>query len=347
MSVHKHVERLEAPFKFVDLFSGIGGFHYALSKLGGKCVFASEIDLHACDTYEINHGIRPHGDITCIDEHTVPDHDVLTAGFPCQPFSHAGVKRGLTDVRGTLFFDTARVLEAKKPKFAILENVRGLISNDQGRTLLTIFQTLHDIGYKTIVPDDIILEGDIRGLQKYAKRMLMNSRFFGVPQNRVRIYIVAWRNDLNFTYTYPKQAEGTKTLSDVLDPANYIAEFTLSDKLWAGHQRRKKQNAVAGKGFGYRLFARADSYVNTISARYYKDGSDALIEQPGGRNPRKLTPREVARLQGFPEDFVLHPSKIQTYKQLGNSITIPVALGVARNLRDPSLLHTQHDHCSK
>lgn len=324
---------LQAPFKFIDLFAGIGGFHLALSSLGGECVFASEIDRYACDTYEANHGMRPHGDITQINACDIPDHDVLTAGFPCQPFSQAGAKLGIRDTRGTLFFDVARIMGEKRPRFAILENVKGLISNDHGYTLLTILKTLRERGYKTVIPDYLLSESRIQSLKEAAKVMLMNSRYFGVPQNRIRIYIVAWRDDLNLSYRYPPQEIEEKCLGDILETQEeYVSKFTISDRLWTGLQARKVKNKQAGKGFGYSLFDATSLYANTISARYYKDGKEILIDQGAGRNPRRITPREAARLQGFPESFVPYKSRSQAYKQFGNSVTVSVVNAIVQQL---------------
>lgn len=323
---------LNEGFKFIDLFAGIGGFHIALKSLGGDCVFASEIDRHACDTYEMNHKMRPYGDITMIEPHRIPDHDILTAGFPCQPFSQAGAKLGIEDTRGTLFFNVADILKVKRPKFAILENVRGLISNDGGRTLLTILRTLREVGYTTIVPDELLNNGDINKIKACARSMLLNSKDFGIPQNRVRIYIVAWLSELDgFKYKYPVGAQEPTRVGDILE-SSIDDSYTISDKLWTGHKNRKAKNQLAGKGFGYSLVSAESPYTNTISARYYKDGSEILIDQNANRNPRKLTPREAARLQGFPDSFQVSKSKTQAYKQFGNSITVVVARSVVEKL---------------
>lgn len=322
----------EPAFTFIDLFAGVGGVRLGFQGVGGSCVFSSEFDRHAQETYKKNHGEYPFGDITMINPASIPEHDVLLAGFPCQPFSHAGLKGGITDTRGTLFYNIAQILEKKKPKFALLENVRGLISHDKGYTLKVILNTLTSIGYSCNIPKDIIKNGSTREVQELAKKMVMKSVDFGVPQNRQRIYIVLWRDGLVDEFEYPVP-EGVKTrVGDILEK-NPDPKLTISDRLWEGHQRRKIQNQIDGKGFGYGIVTPESPYTNTISARYYKDGSEVLVEQPGD-NPRKLSPREAARLQGFPEEFILSSSKVQAYKQFGNSVTVPVIKAIAVKIKD-------------
>jgi len=313
-------------FKFIDLFAGIGGFHVALSALGGECVYACEIDKFACRTYEANFGMNPMGDITTVRPEDVPDHDVLTAGFPCQPFSHGGLRKGFDDTRGTLFYNVADILRVKKPRFAVLENVRGLLSNNKGDTFLTILRTLRELGYKTIVPDEAL--EDAAQAVEYGYRMLMNSKDFGIPQSRIRLYIVAWRDE-DFEYEYPSPSGLPTRLGDILEEDG--SAFTLTPRTWEWLQEHKKKCRGQGKGFGYSLFDEDSEYTNTISARYWKDGAEILIRQEGDI-PRKLTLREAARLQGFPEEFILPCSKTQTYKQFGNAVTVNVAQAVCANL---------------
>lgn len=314
-------------FKFIDLFAGIGGVRLGFQAAGGACVFSSEFDIHAQKTYKKNHGEHPFGDITLIDPKEIPDHDVLLAGFPCQPFSHAGLKLGIDDTRGTLFHDIANIIDQKKPKFALLENVKGLISHDKGHTLKVILKTLTKIGYSCNIPKEIIMDGTTKQLQELAKKMVLKSVDFGVPQNRQRIYIVLWRDGEIEKFEYPQPIESEVKVGDVLE-CSPDPKLTISDRLWAGHQRRKAENTKNGKGFGYGLFSADSPYTNTISARYYKDGSEVLIEQEGD-NPRKISHREAARLQGFPDEFEPSDSNVQAYKQFGNSVSVPVVTAVA------------------
>lgn len=321
---------LDAKFRFIDLFAGIGGVRLGFQQNGGACVFSSEFDKHAQQTYKNNHGEIPFGDITSIPANEIPGHDVLLAGFPCQPFSHAGLKRGIDDTRGTLFHDIANILESKKPKFALLENVKGLISHDKGHTLKVILKTLSNIGYSCNIPKEIIEHGTTKEIQTLAKKMVLKSIDFGIPQNRQRIYIVLWRDGELDHFEYPTPIQTEVTVGDKLE-SNPDPKLTISDKLWEGHQRRKIQNKINGKGFGYGLVSTEAAYTNTISARYYKDGSEVLIEQKG-KNPRKISPREAARLQGFPDEFEPSSSKVQAYKQFGNSVTVDVVTALARKV---------------
>ena len=318
-------------FRFIDLFAGIGGMRIGFQNAGGRCVFSSEFEKNAQATYFKNHGEFPFGDITKIPTEAIPEHDVLIAGFPCQPFSHAGLKLGIDDTRGTLFHDIARILEDKQPAVALLENVKGLISHDQGYTLQVILKTLTRIGYQCNVPREIIEHGTPKQLQEIAKKMVLKSCDFGVPQNRQRIYIVLWKNNEHGYFEYPKPLGLPTKVGDILE-AKPDPKFTISDRLWEGHQRRKVMNAENGKGFGFGLVTPDSIYTNTISARYYKDGSEILIAQKKG-NPRKLTPREAARLQGFPEEFEPSASNMQAWKQFGNSVSVPVVEAIAKKIK--------------
>jgi DNA (cytosine-5)-methyltransferase 1 len=330
-----HKPAIQSPrkskFRFIDLFAGIGGMRIGFQAVGGRCVFSSEWDEAAQETYRRNHGELPFGDITKVPASAVPDHDVLLAGFPCQPFSHAGKKLGIEDTRGTLFHDIARILDAKRPRFALLENVRGLISHQQGETLRVILQTLTAIGYECNLSRELIHLECPKAIQESARGMLLRSNDFGVPQQRVRIYIVLWRKGELDLFRYPKPLGSTTRVGDVLEPS-VDSRYRLSDRLWEGHQRRRRANELAGKGFGFGLVTPDSPYSNTISARYYKDGSEILVQDKIGVNPRKLTPREAARLQGFPEEFWIHPSSVQAYKQFGNSVSVPVIEAIAREL---------------
>lgn len=326
----------EGKFTFIDLFAGIGGMRLGFQSVGGECVFSSEFDKNAQATYFANYGELPFGDITKIPAEQIPNHDVLIGGFPCQPFSHAGLKRGIDDTRGTLFYDIANILRVKRPKVALLENVRGLISNDGGNTIATILKALVSIGYECMIPTEVIMEGSVKDIQKHAKSMVLSSKNFGVPQNRQRIYIVLWRKELESSFSYPEPLARKTRVGDILEK-KVDSKYTISDRLWEGHKRRKEENAKNGKGFGFGLFSKESPYTNTISARYYKDGSEILIDQGSGKNPRKLTEREAARLQGFPDEFVICKSTQQAYKQFGNSVSVPVIRALAAEIKNTFL----------
>ena len=304
-----------ADYKSIDLFAGIGGTRLGFQETGRvKVVFSSEIDRFSAKTYHANFGDYPAGDITQIDANAIPDHDILVGGFPCQAFSQAGLKKGFEDARGTLFFDIARILKEKKPKAFMLENVKNLVGHDHGNTFRTIRSILEDLGY--VVNAKVLAAKD-----------------FGVPQNRERIYIVGFDKEKVprwGEFEFPVPPKTVTRLGDILEK-NVDNKYTISDTLWEGHQRRKKENKKAGKGFGYCLFDEESPYANTISARYYKDGSEILISQ-NGKNPRKLTPREASRLQGFPPEFIIPVSDTQAYKQFGNSVAVPVVNAVAKQL---------------
>ena len=312
-------------FSFIDLFAGIGGFRLAMQANGGECIFSSEWDKSAKETYYDNYGEVPFGDITKPETKAlIPERfNVLCAGFPCQPFSNAGLKRGIEDVRGTLFYEIAEILQDHQPEVVLLENVRGLISNDNGKTLQTILQTITHLGYRCNIPQEYIDNGPVSRIKKEASKMVLSAKDYGVPQNRPRIYIVLWRNNINIDhFNYPEPTNTETHVRDILE-LNVPETFTISDRLWEGHQRRRINNAAHGKGFGYCSFTPDSPYTSTISRRYYKDGSEILIEQEG-MNPRKLTPREATNLQGFPRDFRIHHSNVEAYKQAGNSVAVPV-----------------------
>lgn len=299
----------KSSFKMIDLFAGIGGIRLGFESIGGECVFTSEWDGPAQKTYQSNFSEIPYGDITQIKPKDILPFDMILAGFPCQPFSQAGKKLGLADTRGTLFFDIAKIIEHHKPTVVFLENVKRFKSHDGGRTFETIKTILRDLGYEV-----------------HAE--VLNAKDFGVPQNRQRIYIIGFLGKTNFSFPKPS---GKKTrLGDILE-RNPDPKYTISDKLWEGHQRRKKEHREKGNGFGYSMFNEDSEYTSTISARYYKDGSEILIDQKG-KNPRKLTPREAARLQGFDDDYILSTSDSQAYKQFGNSVAVPVIKAIAKEI---------------
>ena len=305
----------DADYKMIDLFAGIGGTRLGFHQTGRVAsVFSSEINKYSVKTYKANFNDEPKGDITKIDSEDIPDFDILVAGCPCQAFSQAGKKLGFEDTRGTLFFEIARILKDKRPKAFLLENVKNLTLHDHGNTFKTITDTLKSLDYEVYYH-------------------LFKAKDFGVPQNRERIYIVGFDkkqvpNYQSFVFPIPPKTE-TK-IKNILD--NTVDDkYTLSDKLWAGHKARKIKNQNNGKGFGYTLFSGDDPYTNTLSARYYKDGSEILISQKN-KNPRRLTPRECARLQGFPENFIIPVSDTQAYQEFGNSVAVPVIHAIAEQI---------------
>lgn len=300
-------------FTFIDLFAGIGGIRIPFQELGGKCVFSSEWDPFAQKTYAMNFGEIPQGDITTVDAGDIPDFDILLGGFPCQPFSQAGLHKGFSDTRGTLFFDIERIIQKKRPKAFLLENVKQLRGHDKGNTFRIIMEHLQALDYAAFAA--VLRAGD-----------------FGVPQNRERIYIVGFDMAIadadGFTFEFPEPPKSKTRVGDILQ-SEVDEKYTISERLWQGHQRRKAEHRKKGNGFGYSLFNAESEYTNTISARYYKDGSEILIDQGSGKRPRKLTPRECARLQGFPESFIIPVSDTRAYKQFGNSVAVPVVRAIA------------------
>lgn len=344
-----------ASFDFIDLFAGIGGIRIPFQHLGGRCVFTSEWDKFAKKTYAANFGELPHGDITQISSNDIPDHDVLLAGFPCQAFSQAGLRQGFSDTRGTMFFEIQRILAAKKPKAFLLENVKQLKGHDKGRTLQTILEILRGEHVQD-VPKNIEISQEARKsleekLDYWVDFRVLRACDYGVPQNRERIYIVGFDKkafpDVDFekSFFWPKPSNQKTLLGDILEDNRSVdPKYTISDRLWQGHQRRKLEHRERGNGFGYSLFNRESPYSNTISARYYKDGSEILIDQSDiGKNPRKLTPRECASLQGFPEKFIVDAvSDVQAYKQFGNSVAVPVIEKVAYAMSEVFSLQEQN-----
>ncbi len=333
-----------ADFKFIDLFAGIGGIRIAFEEIGGECVFTSEWDSYAQRTYMANFGGQHpiSGDITQIDASDIPDHDVLLGGFPCQPFSIAGVSKknalgrahGFADeTQGTLFFDVARIIAAKQPRAFMLENVKNLQSHDKGRTFDVILRTLREeLGYQIF------------------HKVIDGAHF--VPQHRERIIIIGFRDPVIFDWgMVDLPAKGAHTLGDIIhrkvdepvlasDGSSYydhakhrvLDKYTLTDNLWQYLQNYKKKHQAAGNGFGFGLVT-PTSVTRTLSARYYKDGSEILFSQGGKKNPRRLTPRECARLMGFPDTFKIPVSDTRAYKQFGNSVVVPVMRAIAQTLQ--------------
>lgn len=307
-------------FKFIDLFAGIGGTRLAFERAGGKCVFSSEWDKFAALTYEANFGETPAGDIREIDADAVADFDVLVAGFPCQPFSIAGVSKHTAlgvehgfkhPTQGTLFFEIVRLLRNKRPKAFLLENVKNLKSHDKGRTFQVILSALRDdLGYNVF--HRVI---DAKGT---------------VPQHRERTYIVGFRESVDFQF--PEIEESGPALGEIL-VTHPPEKYRLTPHLWNYLQEYALKHRSKGNGFGFGLVNPDDPNVvtRTLSARYYKDGSEILIET-GAETPRRLTPRECARLMGFPDDFRIPVSDTQAYKQFGNSVVVPVVETLARSI---------------
>lgn len=312
-------------FTFIDLFAGMGGFRLAMQAQGGKCVFSSEWNAYSQKTYFSNFGDMPFGDITKeVTKSYIPEHfDVLCAGFPCQPFSIAGVSKkkslgretGFKDkTQGTLFFDVADIISRHRPKAFFLENVKNLKSHDKGNTFRVIEETLKELRYSV---HSLVMDG-----QTY------------VPQHRERIMIVGFDEDIFYgkeIFTFPEQHEATRSVKEILDP-NIDPKYTLSDKLWAYLQNYAEKHRAKGNGFGFGLVD-LNGITRTLSARYYKDGSEILIPQRGGKNPRRLSPRECARLMGYPDEYRIdRVSDVQAYRQCGNSVIVPLITAVSEQI---------------
>ena len=340
-------QRTKAKFDFIDLFAGIGGIRAGFEAISGQCVFSSEWDGYSQKTYSENfpstHLLA--GDITQIAAKDIPDHDVLLAGFPCQPFSIAGVSKKnalgkahgfACEAQGTLFFDVARIIKAKQPKAFLLENVKNLQSHDKGRTFDVIKRTLtEELGYSIHV------------------RVIDAAHY--VPQHRERIYIVGFREPSAFDWAALQLPEKTHSLAEILhrndgtepflpwDADRFydqqakkpLSKYTLTDNLWRYLQAYAEKHRLKGNGFGFGL-VRESNIARTLSARYYKDGSEILIYQGESKNPRRLTPRECARLMGYPDSFRIPVSDSRAYRQFGNSVVVDVITQVAK-LMQPML----------
>ena len=335
-------------FTFIDLFAGIGGMRIPFQEIGGKAVFSSDIDKHVQKTYAANFGEIMHGDIIDVNANSIPDHDILLAGFPCQAFSQAGKKEGFMDTRGTMFFEIQRILAHKQPKAFLLENVKQLKGHDNGQTLRTIIGVLQGRN-KVKIPKNIPMSAEARAalsrkLNYWVDWRVLKATDFGLPQNRQRVFIIGFDRkyfkDIDFefrSFQWPKPVKHKTRVGDIMERKNSSLEkYTISTKLWDGHKRRKKYHKSIGNGFGYGLFNRNSPYTNTISARYYKDGSEILIDQSDiGKNPRLLTLRECANLQGFPNNFIVNVvSETQSYKQFGNAVPVNIVRSIAKKMID-------------
>jgi DNA (cytosine-5)-methyltransferase 1 len=335
--------------KYISLFSGVGGFDLALDRAGFQNVFCSEIDKYAVETYNENFNHPVSGDITQIDASDIPTHDILVGGFPCQAFSIAGHRKGFEETRGTLIFDVFRVLNHHKPKVFLLENVKGLLNHNKGKTFSYITTVLREIGY------------DVHCA-------VLNSKDFGLPQNRERVFIVGFSDFVDyFTFSFPRPTGIKTSVNDILEE-NVDEKYFLSDETIKYHLKRKEDNKAKGKGFGASFLTPSAYTTNTISARYGKDGSDALIKTGSVNNSqsgqiyspsglgvtlkalgggqgaktglydvnsrvRRLTPRECFRLQGFPDTFKLPCSDTQSYRQAGNSVSVPVIEAILKEIK--------------
>lgn len=320
-------------YKSIDLFAGIGGIRLGFEQAFAnelRTVFVSEIDPHAVSTYKANFGTEEQfaTDITQVQEQEVPEHDILLAGFPCQAFSLAGKQRGFADTRGTLFFDVARIIQKHRPRVVFCENVKNLVTHDKKRTFKVIVDTLEELGYKVF-------------------SQVLNSKNFGVPQNRERIYIVAFRNDVApKEFNFPLETDSTQVIADIIEEDPVPSKYYLSKTYLEALIRHKERHAAKGHGFGYEI-----RDLNSIAGAIVCGGMGRernLIVDPrltdftpttnikGEINKqfiRKMTPREWARLQGFPDNFKFVVADTHLYKQFGNSVTVPVIKAIATQIK--------------
>lgn len=320
-------------YKSIDLFAGIGGIRLGFAQAFGddiKTVFISEWNEKAVETYKanFNDSVDVVGDITKVDENDIPEHDILLAGFPCQAFSLAGHKKGFEDARGTLFFDVARIIKRHKPKVVFCENVKNLVNHDRGRTFQVIKNILEELGYKVFY-------------------QVLNSKNFGVPQNRERIYIVAFRKDIApERFAFPEKTDDTKIVKDILEESEVSSKYYLSNAYLESLKRHKERHALKGNGFGYEI-RDIDSIAGAIVCGGMGRERNLIVDKrltdfkpvthiKGEINReyiRKMTPREWARLQGFPDDFKLVVADTHLYKQFGNSVTVPVIRAIAERIK--------------
>ncbi|NCN86248.1 DNA cytosine methyltransferase [archaeon] len=316
-------------FTFIDLFAGIGGIRLAFEKAGGKCIMSSEWDAYAQKTYLENFGEIPLGDISKINEKDIPNHDILCGGFPCQAFSIAGKRKGFNDIRGTLFFEVARIIKEKKPKAIFLENVKGLINHDKGKTLATILDVLrNELGYYVTEPQ------------------IMNAKDFGLAQNRERVFIVGFRKDLGInSFSYPKKKIKPVSFEEVMEEKPVSPKYYLSTVYLNTLKKHKDRHVKKGNGFGYQIIDIKD-IANAIVVGGMGRERNLIIDKrqknlipitniKGSINKkgiRRMTPREWARLQGFPDSFKIPVSDAQAYKQFGNSVAVSAIYATAKEI---------------
>jgi len=307
-------------YKFIDLFAGIGGFHLALSSFGAKCIFASEWDKEAQKIYEYNYKIKPYGDITQIHEDKIPQHDILCAGFPCQDFSISGKQKGFKDSRGTLFFDVARIAKKHQPKLIFLENVKNFERHDDGNTLKTVLKTLEEIGYKT-------------------HYKILNASDFNIPQKRERIYLVAIRNDLKTKFNFPTGTKELVTLESFLgDNEENLEKVKINKPInWNGKKedefipnKTNRLGTYSKGGQGERVYS-PKGHAITLSAYGGGIGAKTGLYKVGD-TVRKLTPKECARISGFPERFTIASNSNVAYKQFGNTVVVNVLQAITENI---------------
>lgn len=311
-------------FKFIDLFCGLGGFRIALEKIGGQCVFSSDNNLDVCKIYEENFGDNPYSDITEISEKKIPKFDVLCAGFPCQPFSIAGKRMGFNDSRGTLFFEVARILKYNKPKIAFLENVSGIVSHDSGKTIKVITNTLEELGY-------------------VVNTKIMNAKDYGIPQNRNRWYCVAIREDIyNHEFKFPEKCDLKYTLNDIIERKltkdykstetainninKYLSDFKKSDR-YSG----KNNYIIANEIRASKCNFRSDGISPCLTAKMGTGGNNIPVVVD---LKRKLTEKECLKIMGFPDDYKIKANNMQSYKQIGNSVVVPVIYEIANSFKE-------------
>ncbi len=313
-------------FRFADFFAGVGGFRLALQDLGGQCVFSCEIDANAQRTYEANFGETPFDDVRRVEARDLPPHDVLAGGFPCQAFSIAGRRGGFEDTRGTLFFDLARLIRVRRPQAVFLENVKGLKNHAGGKTLETILHVLRrDLGYH--VPEPRII----------------NAKHFGVPQNRERIFIVGFADKADAErFFWPEPSSDVPTFAQVKERGPVCTKYYVSKRYWESLKAHRARHESKGNGFGYEIIA-DDGVANAIvvggmgrERNLVRDpappDNPAYRDEINDENIRRMTPREWARLQGFPDDFIIPVADVHAYKQFGNSVAVPAVRAVARKI---------------
>lgn len=310
-------------FRFVDLFCGLGGFRIAMEKIGGKCIFSSDNNIEVCKVYEENFGDNPYSDITEVSENDIPQFDVLCAGFPCQPFSIAGKRMGFNDSRGTMFFEVARIIKHHKPKIAFLENVSGIVSHDSGRTIKVITNTLEELGY-------------------VVNTKVMNAKDYGIPQNRNRWYCVAIRKDIyNKKFEFPEKCDLKYTLNDIIEnkkisdynstetAINNISKFI--DNFKNSDRYNKNNFIIANEIRASKCNFRSDGISPCLTAKMGTGGNNipVVVELK-----RKLTEKECLKIMGYPDDYKIRPNNMQSYKQIGNSVVVPLISEIAKKIEE-------------